>query len=46
MVREYERAEFFSPGAGRAPLDELIPTPKEGEIVVFRDLHLRTKVPL
>jgi hypothetical protein len=22
MVREYERAGFFSPGAGRAPLDE------------------------
>jgi hypothetical protein len=40
MIREYERAGFFSPGAGRAPLDELIPTPKEGEIVVFRDFFV------
>jgi hypothetical protein len=40
MVREYEKAGFFSPGAGRAPLDELIPTPKEGEIVVFRDFFI------
>jgi hypothetical protein len=39
-IREYERAGFFSPGAGRAPLDELIPTPKEGEIVVFRDFFI------
>jgi hypothetical protein len=27
IIREYEKAGFFSPGAGRAPLDELIPTP-------------------
>jgi hypothetical protein len=27
MVCEYEKVGFFSPGAGRAPLDELIPTP-------------------
>jgi hypothetical protein len=40
MIREYEKAGFFSPGAGRAPLDELIPTPKEGEIVVFRDFFI------
>jgi hypothetical protein len=39
-IREYERAGFFSPGAGRAPLDEVIPTPKEGEIVVFRDFFI------
>jgi hypothetical protein len=35
VIREYEKAGFFSPGAGRAPLDEVIPTPKAGEIVVF-----------
>jgi hypothetical protein len=40
MIREYERAGFFSPGAGRAPLDELIPTPKDGEIVVFQDFFV------
>jgi hypothetical protein len=37
MIREYEKARFFSPGTGRAPLDEQIPTPRDGEIVVFRD---------
>jgi hypothetical protein len=26
-IREYEKAGFFSPGAGRAPLDEQIVTP-------------------
>jgi hypothetical protein len=36
-IHEYEKAGFFSPGAGRAPLDEQIPTPKDGEIVVFQD---------
>jgi hypothetical protein len=39
-IREYEKAEFFSPGAGRAPLDEQISTPKDGEIVVFRDFFI------
>jgi hypothetical protein len=39
-IREYEKAGFFSPGAGRAPLDEQIPTPKDGEIVVFRDYFI------
>jgi hypothetical protein len=39
-IREYEKAGFFSPGAGRAPLDETIPTPKPGEIVVFRDFFI------
>jgi hypothetical protein len=39
-IREYEKAGFFSPGAGRAPLDEQIPTPKDGEIVVFRDFFI------
>jgi hypothetical protein len=43
MVREYEKAGFFSPGAGHAPLDELIPTPKEGEIEVFRDFFVRVE---
>jgi hypothetical protein len=36
MIREYKRAGFFPPGAGRAPLDEQIPTPRDGEVVVFR----------
>jgi hypothetical protein len=36
-IWEYEKAGFFSPGAGRAPLDEQIPTPRDGEVVVFRD---------
>jgi hypothetical protein len=40
MVREYERVGFFSPGAGRAPLDEQIPTPRDGEVVVFRDFFI------
>jgi hypothetical protein len=40
IIREYEKAGFFSPGAGRAPLDEIIPTPKPGEIVVFRDFFI------
>jgi hypothetical protein len=37
MVRQYEKAGFFSPGARRAPLDEQIHTPRDGEVVVFRD---------
>jgi hypothetical protein len=40
MIREYEKAGFFSPGAGRAPLDEQIPTPRDGEVVVFRDFFV------
>jgi hypothetical protein len=40
MIREYERAGFFPPGAGRAPLDEQIPTPRDGEVVVFRDFFV------
>jgi hypothetical protein len=40
MVREYEKAGFFTPGAGRAPLDEKIPTPRDGEVVVFRDFFI------
>jgi hypothetical protein len=40
MIREYEKAGFFSPGAGRAPLDEQIPTPRDGEVVVFRDFFI------
>jgi hypothetical protein len=37
MIREYEAAGFFPSGTGRAPLDEQIPIPKDGEVVVFRD---------
>jgi hypothetical protein len=40
MIREYERAGFFPPGAGRAPLDEQIPTPRDREFVVFRDFFI------
>jgi hypothetical protein len=37
MIREYEAAGFFPSGIGRAPLDEQIPIPEDGEVVVFRD---------
>jgi hypothetical protein len=37
MIREYEVAGFFPSSTGRAPLDEQIPTPEDGEVVVFRD---------
>jgi hypothetical protein len=37
MIREYEVAKFVPSGTGRAPLDEQIPTPEDGEVVVFRD---------
>jgi hypothetical protein len=37
MIREYEAAGFFPSGTGRAPLDEQIPAPEDGEVVVFRD---------
>jgi hypothetical protein len=40
MIREYEKAGFFSLGTGRAPLDEQIPTPRDGEVVVFRDFFV------
>jgi hypothetical protein len=39
-IREYEKAGFFSPGTGRAPLDEQIPTPRDGEVVVFWDFFI------
>jgi hypothetical protein len=37
MIREYEAAGFFPSGTSRAPFDEQIPTPEDGEVVVFRD---------
>jgi hypothetical protein len=40
MIREYEKAGFFPSGAGRALLDEQTPTPKDGEVVVFRDFFI------
>jgi hypothetical protein len=40
LIREYEAAGFFASGAGRAPLDEQVPTPEDGEIVVFRDFFI------
>jgi hypothetical protein len=40
MIWEYERDGFFPLGAGQAPLDEQIPTPRDGEFVVFRDFFI------
>jgi hypothetical protein len=37
MIRDYEAAGFFPAGTGRAPQDEQTPTPKDGDVVVFRD---------
>jgi hypothetical protein len=37
MIQEYEVAGFFPSGTRRAPLDEQIPVPEDGEVVVFRD---------
>jgi hypothetical protein len=37
LIREYEAAGFFPAGTRRAPLDEQVPTPEVGEVVVFRD---------
>jgi hypothetical protein len=37
LIREYEAAGFSPACTGRAPLDEQVPTPEAGEIVVFRD---------
>jgi hypothetical protein len=37
MIQEYEAAGFFPSGTGRAPLDEQIPVPEDGEVFVFRD---------
>jgi hypothetical protein len=37
MNQAYEAAGYFPAGVGRAPLDEQIPTPAPGEVVVFRD---------
>jgi hypothetical protein len=35
LIREYEAAGYFPTGDGRAPLDEQVPTPAPGEVVVF-----------
>jgi hypothetical protein len=37
LIKEYEAAECFPAGDGRAPLDEQIPTPEADEVIVFRD---------
>jgi hypothetical protein len=37
MIREYEAVGYFPASDGRAPLDEQVPTPAPGEVVVFRD---------
>jgi hypothetical protein len=35
LIREYEAAGFFSSGAGRAPLDEQVPTPRMERLLSF-----------
>jgi hypothetical protein len=35
LIREYEGAGFFPVSDGRGPLDEQVPTPGPGEVVVF-----------
>jgi hypothetical protein len=40
MIREYEAVGFFPSGTGRAPLDEQILVPEDGEVVVFRDFFI------
>jgi hypothetical protein len=40
MIREYEAVGFFPSGTRRAPLDEQIPAPEDGEIVVVRDFFI------
>jgi hypothetical protein len=40
MIREYEAAGFFPSGTRQAPLDEQIPIPEDGEVVVFRDFFM------
>jgi hypothetical protein len=37
LIKEYEAAGFFPTVTGRTPLDEQVPTPEAGEVVVFRD---------
>jgi hypothetical protein len=37
LIREYESAGFFPASDGCAPLDEQVPTPELGEIIMFRD---------
>jgi hypothetical protein len=41
LIREYEAIGYFPAGDGRAPLDEQVPTPAPGEVVVFRDFFTR-----
>jgi hypothetical protein len=41
LIREYEGAGFFPVSDGRGPLDEQVPTPGPGEVVVFRDFFTR-----
>jgi hypothetical protein len=35
-----QELEFFPSGTGRAPLDEQIPVPEDGEVVVFQDFFI------
>jgi hypothetical protein len=37
LIWEYEAAGYFPAGDGRPPLDNQVPTPAPGEVVVFRD---------
>ena len=37
LIESYEQRGYFGPGVCRAPEDEIMPDPREGECVVFRD---------
>lgn len=39
LIKHYESKNYFPVGIGRAPeVNETVPAPKEGEVVVFREL--------
>jgi hypothetical protein len=44
-IQEYEKAGFFSPGAGRAPLDEQLPLGTE-KLLFFGISYLRAEISL
>jgi hypothetical protein len=47
MIWEYEASGYFPAGDGHAPLDEEIPTPAPGEVVVFEtSLHVDSYFPV
>jgi len=40
LVESNEKKGYFGPGVCRAPKDEVIPDPREGESVVFHDFFV------